>query len=156
MSEDILWEQRYANFRKALDKLTKAVEMGRKNLQSPESDSMEEDLKEVLKEGLIHRFEYTHELAWNVMKDYAFYQGNSTIKGSRDATREAFKMGLISHGETWMDMLQSRNLSSHTYNENTAQEIFNKIINLYHPLLKEFEETIESIRTGKQGDLFNT
>lgn len=65
-------------------------------------------------------------------------------------------MGLISNGETWMDMLQSRNLTSHTYHENTAQDIFDKILNLYYPLLKEFEKNMETIRTGKQGDIFDT
>lgn len=87
MSEDIRWQQRFANFRKALGKLTKAVEMGEKELRKPENEGLGHDLKEVLKEGLIQRFECTHELAWNVMRDYAIYQGNNSIKGSRDATR---------------------------------------------------------------------
>jgi len=56
------------------------------------------------KQGLIKSFEFTHELAWNVIKDFFFYQGNSSIMGSRDASREAFSKGLIDDGSTWMKM----------------------------------------------------
>lgn len=85
-------------------------------------------LDEMIKEGLIQRFEYTHELAWNVMKDYAEYQGNNSVGGSRDATREALQLKIIEYGEVWMDMIQSRNKTTHTYNESTANEIYGKII----------------------------
>lgn len=51
-------------------------------------------------QGLIQAFEFTHELAWNVMRDYFFWQGNAAIAGSRDATREAFAKGLLEDGET--------------------------------------------------------
>lgn len=80
---------------KALHKLSQAVEYIKDNLNKEGKASEENNLgdvkSEIIKEGLIQRFEYTHELAWNVMKDYARYQGNSRIEGSRDATREAFQ-----------------------------------------------------------------
>lgn len=112
MEQDIRWHQRFANFTKALHKLTQAVEyINRSDEHTDDTDSV---LDEIVKEGLIQRFEYTHELAWNVMKDYAAYQGNSTVGGSRDATREAFQLHLISDGQVWMDMIGSRNITSHT------------------------------------------
>ena len=103
MRKDIRWEQRFSNFIKALHKLTQAINYIDDNI---EAENVEYILDEIIKEGLIQRFEYTHELAWNVMKDYAEYQGNFDIKGSRDATQEAFKMKIISDGETWMDMIK--------------------------------------------------
>lgn len=73
---------------------------------------------------MIQVFEYSHELAWNLLKDYlADVAGIVGLIGSRDSTREGFKRGLIENGELWMSMIKSRNLSSHTYNEDTAQEL---------------------------------
>lgn len=156
--EDIRWEQRFSNFNKALHKLEESVNYIKVNFLDKdnelESDNLGHIIDELIKEGLIQRFEYTHELAWNVMKDYALFQGNSTIGGSRDATKEAFKINIIHRGEIWMDMIQSRNKTSHTYNEHTANEIFGKIINDYLPLFIDFRLAMEEKRTGKQEDLF--
>lgn len=84
MEEDIRWKQRFENYLKALGQLQKFIAKG--------------NLNELEEQGLIQAFEFTHELAWNVMKDYFEYQGNTTITGSRDATREAFQKGLIQDG----------------------------------------------------------
>jgi nucleotidyltransferase substrate binding protein (TIGR01987 family) len=97
MNKDhIRWKLRFINFVKALHLLEEAVtkyhEIGFSNLEE---------------KGLIQRFEFTHELAWNVLKDFFAYQGNTGLTGSRDATREAFRHGLIEDGEEWMEMLQS-------------------------------------------------
>lgn len=91
---------------------------------------------------MIHVYEFVHELAWNVIKGFFEYQGNTLIMGPREATREAFKRNLISDGEGWMDMLVSRNKSSHTYNEETATEIADKVLTLYFGLFQEFEATM--------------
>ena len=79
------------------------------------------------KQGVIQGFEYTHELAWNLLKDYLEYQGIVGLIGSRDSTREAFKRGLINDGEIWMEMIKSRNLSSHAYDREIAEQIFTAI-----------------------------
>lgn len=156
MEQDIRWEQRFSNYRKAVDKLSQAVNFIKDKFEEEDEDidQAESVLDEVLKEGLIQRFEYTHELAWNVMKDYAEYQGDASIRGSRDATRAAFKMALISDGEVWMDLIKSRNETSHTYNEETANEIFHKIIEDYFSSFEKFTIVMEGLRSGKQGDLF--
>lgn len=151
--KDIRWEQRFSNFHKAFRKFLSAVTVVKENLEG-ESTLSNKLIQEILKEGLIQRFEYTHQLAWNVMKDYAEYQGNNEIGGSRDATREAFKMGLITDAEGWMDMIKSRNETSHTYNEETAQAIILKIINHYHPLFLEFGKKMNSLKSGHQQGLF--
>lgn len=156
---DIRWEQRFSNFNKALHKLENSVTYIKRNHESNETIEEQEDhysvLNDLIKQGLIQRFEFTHELAWNVVKDYAAYQGNAEIRGSRDATREAFSMDLIENGEIWMEMIKSRNETSHTYDEDTASEIFEKVIYTYLPAFKSFKEKMEAIRSREQENLFN-
>src|SRR3954453_21900126 len=94
VNTDIRWQQRFSNFRKGLKKLEEAITLPRQEGASQSFPKMlaAPNAFELFKEGVIHRFEYTHELAWNVIRDYAAYQGNNTIRGSRDATKEGFKM----------------------------------------------------------------
>jgi len=120
---DIRWQQRFANYRKALARLTEAVELRH---QRP--------LTDLERQGLIQAFEFTHELAWNTFKDIAEYQGASGLLGSRDATRYAFKTGLVEDGESWMKMIESRNLSTHTYQEEVARDIEQRIVDSYFAL----------------------
>jgi len=147
MDQDIRWEQRFSNFANALKKMTEAVNYISHNFNEKDKPLDEGNLgyvrDEIIKEGLIQRFEYTHELAWNVMKDYAVFQGNPTVGGSGDATKEAFQLQLISDGKIWMEMIESRNKTSHTYNEKTADEIYTKILLSYYPAFLEFFGIIE-------------
>lgn len=143
MEQEVRWEQRFSNFVKALKKLSQAVNYIEQSVENEKN----EVLNEIIKEGLIQRFEYTHELAWNVMKDYAYYQGDASVGGSRDATREAFQLKLVSDGKVWMDMIASRNKTSHTYNEDTADEIFSKILKDYYPAFLEFEKKMKELRS---------
>ena len=69
--EDIRWKQRFINYENALSKLNEAINY----YESQISNNNDNIFFEIVKEGLIQRFEYTFELAWNLMKDYAFYQG---------------------------------------------------------------------------------
>lgn len=124
---DVRWQQRFANFEKALTQLSSAVELAGVR-----------ELSQLEKQGVIQAFEFTHELAWNVLKDFFVDQGNQSIKGSKDATREAFKVQLIKDGENWMAMIRSRNRSSHTYDEVLAEELVHAIIKNYFPLFEEF------------------
>lgn len=141
-STEIRWQQRFSNYEKALAKLHDAVSKIKLAYGINQSNEISKDhfLDDIIKEGIIQRFEYTHELAWNVMKDFLNEAGNNAIFGSKDATREAFALGLIEEGECWMDMITSRNKSSHTYNEETADEIFLKIMYDYHRNLLRFQQ----------------
>jgi nucleotidyltransferase substrate binding protein (TIGR01987 family) len=152
--QDIRWEQRFSNYIKALRKLTEAIDYVKKNFIGDDTKKSKPILTEIIKEGLVQRFEYTHELAWNVMKDYAEYQGNSSVGGSRDATREAFQLKLIDNGEVWMDMIKSRNQTSHTYNNEIADEIYEKIVSEYYPAFLNFGSTMEKKKNDKQVNLF--
>ena len=100
---DIRWIQRFHNYQKALSQLQAGIELLR-----------ERELTNLEKQGLIHAFEFTHELAWKTLKDFLLHRGNPEIYGSRDATREAFKANLIEAGQIWMEMIESRNITSHT------------------------------------------
>ena len=131
MEQDIRWRQRYSNYQKALGQLSRFIEKGK--------------LSELEEQGLIQAFEYTYELAWNVMKDFFQYQGDDEINGSRDAIRLAFKRNLIESGPQWMDMIASRIQSSHTYNEETAKEVAGKITEVYYPLFIQFALKMDEI-----------
>lgn len=131
MEEDIRWKQRLVNYQKALGQLQKFIARG--------------ELNELEEQGLIQAFEFTHELAWNVMKDYFEYQGTTSITGSRDATREAFQRGLVQDGAQWMKMIKSRNQSSLTYNESTATEIKDKVLLAYYDLFVVFNEKMKTL-----------
>ncbi len=110
--KDVRWLQRFDNFQRALLVLERGVRLAE-----------ERELSELEQQGLIQGFAFTHELAWNLLKDYLNHQGIAAIVGSRDATRLAFQNGLISDGETWMEMIRSRNQSSHTDNLEQARAI---------------------------------
>jgi nucleotidyltransferase substrate binding protein (TIGR01987 family) len=120
-SQDVRWIQRFKHFEQAYAQLEKAVELSKKR-----------PLTELEEQGIIQAFEYTHELAWNSMKDFLEEQGVRDLYGSKDSSREAFKRGLIENGDAWMDMIQSRNLTSHTYNRNIAQKIVQAILENYY------------------------
>ena len=130
--QDIRWQQRFSNYKKALLQLKDAVDL-----------SQQRALSNLEKQGVIQAFEFTHELAWNVFKDYLEDQGNQNVKGSKDATREAFKVALIADGEQWMAMIQSRNISSHTYDERTADQLVSVIIKQYFPLFVALQTEME-------------
>lgn len=136
--QDIRWVQRLANYSRTLSKLRQAID-----IVSAKPDFVEA-IDELLQEGVIQRFEYTHELAWKVMKDYAEYQGYTDVKGSRDAMRKAFEMGLIDD-KRWMNSIADRNLTSHNYDDEVANEIFRNIVNIYYPLFDEFEQKMKSL-----------
>lgn len=130
---DIRWIQRFANFQKAFGQLAKFIE--------------KENLSELEEQGLIKAFEYTFELAWTTLKDFLEYRGQTGIYGSRDSIRKAFQVDLIENGERWMDMLISRNRTSHTYNRETAEEICRAIKNEYFALFRSLEKKLNQLKT---------
>ncbi len=130
MSEpDIRWIQRFDNFKRGFARLCQAVEL-----------SKQRQLSDLERQGLIQAFEFTHELAWNTLKDFLTSRGVADkIYGSRDATREAFAAELIEDGEAWMEMIRHRNESSHTYNDDVAGKIMAAVLERYVPQFEEFQ-----------------
>ncbi len=142
-NKDIRWIQRLENYTKALERLKKAAEI----ISAAKMFSGEVD--DLLKEGLIQRFEYTQELAWKVMKDYEEYQGLTDIQGSRDAIRKALQMGII-ESHAWMDTIASRNLTSHCYDESEFNSVLSKIINDFLPIFIDFCNKMIFLRDNEQ------
>ena len=79
------------------------------------------------------------------MKDFLESEGIKNITGSRSATREAFNKELIQDGQIWMEMIESRNATVDSYDEDILEEEFKKIINLYRPLSSGFKQKMESL-----------
>ncbi len=129
-SPDIRWTQRFANYQKALAQLSRFVQ--------------QVDLNEMEQQGLIKAFEYTFEMAWLTIKDFYKNQGEADIQGSRDAFRLAFGRELIADGETWMAMIKSRQLTVHTYNPDTAEEVSTAVKGRYHKAFKDLEAALLS------------
>ena len=134
MSLDIRWRQRFDNYQRALQTLSRAVAL-----------SAERPLSELEQQGLIQVFEFTHELAWNMLKDFLEEQGIAGLIGSRDAIRTAFKNGLLQEGETWMEMIKARNLSSHTYQLELANRLAAEILQRFYPAFVALEQKMQEL-----------
>ena len=132
---DIRWHQRFINFKKVFKQLERFIG--------------EVELNEMEKQGLIKAFEYTYELSWKTLQDLLKEKGYNNILGPKPVIEQSFQDGYISNGKGWMQMHKSRNLTSHTYDEETAKEIIDDIRNLYFNLLKELQIKLEEERTGK-------
>lgn len=120
---------KWEDFHRALQRLEAALS------KEPDADDMYLD-------ATIQRFEFTFELAWKLMKAVLDYEGIE-VNSPRSSIREAWKQHLIADAEKWLDMQVKRNLSTHTYNEETAEEIYQQIKGQYIFLLKDFDATMQ-------------
>jgi nucleotidyltransferase substrate binding protein (TIGR01987 family) len=129
MSPDVRWQQRFANFCQALDQL--------------ETFFQPPALNERERQGLIKAFEYCFELGWSSLRDLLLAEGNADLIGSRDTLRLAFQVGLIADGEGWLRMVQDRNLTSHTDNRVTAEQVSAQVEQRYLPCFRELRRTLQ-------------
>lgn len=129
--KDIRWKQRFVNFNKAFSQFEKFLE--------------KEELNELENQGLIKAFEYTFELAWKTLQDLLKEKGYKEIHGPKPTIQQSFQDGYIKNGKDWMKMLEGRNLTSHSYNEDTANEILDEIRETYFDLLLDLKITLENI-----------
>lgn len=139
-NQDIRWKQRFENFNRAFLQFERFLQ--------------KEELNELENQGLIKAFEYTFELARKTLQDLLKERGYKDIRGPKLVIQQSFQDGYIKNGKDWMKMLEGRNLTSHTYNEDTANEIIDEIRNSYFDLLSDLKDVLENIRTGKQGEIF--
>jgi len=136
---DIRWIQHFNHFSKAFAQLKEAIEL-----------SEQRQLSKLEEQGLIQAFKYTHEMAWNTLKDFLEERGVKKMYGSKDTTRAAFKTGLIENGEAWMKMIESRNLTSHTYNEETATAIVSAIRHSYFAEFSDFHARMQKLKEEQE------
>lgn len=133
MKTDIRWRQRWNSFHQSLENLDVVYDRAR-----------DHELDRVELQALIKSFELSYETGCNLIKDWLEYQGVTGISGSRDAIRKGFNAGLISNGSGWMEMLQTRNRTAHTYNEGVARDVGRQIVDRYYPVLHELADTMDA------------
>ncbi|MFA7566329.1 MAG: nucleotidyltransferase substrate binding protein [Alkalispirochaeta sp.] len=131
---DVRWKQRLQSYDRAMVQFAKFIEKG--------------ELNELEEQGLIQAFEYTFELGWNLLRDYLIDRGAVDLFGSRDVIREAFSVGLVADGEVWMEMLQDRNRTSHTYNRATAEAIAEAVRRRYYSRFLDLQLRMRSLADG--------
>jgi nucleotidyltransferase substrate binding protein (TIGR01987 family) len=132
--KDIRWIQRFSNFKKALAKLSEAAAIQKRS--------------ELEQEGLIQRFEYTYELAWKTLQDLLHDIGYNDIAGPTPVLTQALEDGYIKDRKGWQKMKKSRELTSHTYDSETAEEIAEDIIDTYIFLFNDLKERLEAEQQG--------
>ncbi len=124
--EDVRWKQRFQNFEKAFNRLENAL-----------SFHLKEPKNELYQMALVQSFEFTFELGWKTLKDYLSYSGIKKISLPREVIKQGFHHDIISDGQTWIDMMEDRNLMAHTYSEENAQKAVKKISQEYHNGIKQ-------------------
>ena len=120
-------EEVYKDFTNALARLEEALR------QNPSVGS-------IVVDGTIQRFEFTFELAWKLMKAVLDYNGIEA-NTPRESIKESFRANIIKDGESWIDMLEDRNKTSHIYDENQALVIYNKIKNNHFKTMENFRQS---------------
>lgn len=125
------FNERKEDFYNAFDRLKEAIKV---------------EVSEITIDATLHRFEFTFELAWKTVKDYLDFLGYSYKNGSpREVIQNGYKQGIISDGEKWIEMMLSRNLLAHIYDEETSRSVYDKIINEYVDLFQKLKEKLEKI-----------
>jgi nucleotidyltransferase substrate binding protein (TIGR01987 family) len=135
---DVRWKQRFQSFERAFSLLREALDRGPAALNQLE------------REGTIQRFEFCLELAWKTAKDYLEYSG-VVIQPStpRQVVKEAYAAGMLSDGQVWVDMLDHRNLLSHTYDAAVFDDAIQALVARYRPALEELQGFLLLHRTNE-------
>ena len=124
MTSEPRWKLRFNSFSRAFGLLRSALDSG----VGP--------LNELEREGVIQRFEYTFELAWNTLKDRLEYEGVTLPAVTpRNVIRQAYQARFIEDGDAWLDMLTDRNLSSHTYDAAGIEAVLKNVHERYLAVL---------------------
>ena len=126
------WSERIKDLGNAIERLNEAIE-----------DSKTYKL-ETLKDAVIQRFEFSLKLSCKALKNYLNSQGIVEANTPKQTIKEAFGVGILDNGLIWLDMLNDRNLTSHTYNQADANEIYESIVNIYY---KEMLANFEFLKT---------
>ena len=137
----IKWQQRLESFKKAFSQLSKFI--------TPTN------LNELEKLGLVKSFEYTYELAWKTLQDFLKHSGYSGVSGPKPVIEQSFQDGYITDGKGWIRMHKSRNLATHTYDEQTATEIVKGIREEYYTLLETLVVKLDNLKEQSSGSIFD-
>lgn len=124
-------EDRFIQYSEAIDRLKEVI------------DVYNDEKNQIIVDAMIQRFEFCVELSWKLLKDYLFYQGLGEYNSPRMVIKEAYVQKIIENGELWLDMIEDRNLTSHTYDEIIANTIRDNILNIHSKILFELKDTME-------------
>lgn len=144
-NEDIRWIQRFNNYRKALARLGEAVALAE-----------ERNLSDLEQQGLIQGFEFTFDLAWKTLQDYLRHHKRPNDNGGPNVIiDQSLADGIIKGEEVWKAMKKSRDLTSHSYDGETADDIAENIIDTYHGLFIQLETRLRLEQINEEKNLFN-
>lgn len=144
-NEDIRWIQRFNNYQKALARLGDAVAL-----------TEERELSDLEQQGLIQGFEFTFDLAWKTLQDYLRHHKRPNDNGGPNVIiTQALEDGIIKGVDLWKAMKKSRDLTSHSYDEETADDIAENIVDTYHGLLIQLETRMQLEKINEEKNLFN-
>jgi nucleotidyltransferase substrate binding protein (TIGR01987 family) len=133
MNPDIRWKQRFQNFDHGFALLRQALANGPAALNQLE------------KEGVIQRFEYCFELAWKTVKDYLENGGIIIAPVTpRQVLKEAFAAKVLTDGQVWIEMLDHRNLLSHTYDCAVFEQAVEALAARYLPAMQELHRFLQA------------
>ena len=142
---DIRWIQRFNNYRKALARLSEAVALAE-----------ERDLSDLEQQGLIQGFEFTFDLAWKTLQDYLRHHNRPNDNGGPNIIiAQALEDGIIKGEEAWKAMKKSRDLTSHSYDGETADDIAENILDTYYDLFIQLETRLQLEKINEEKNLFN-
>lgn len=97
-----------------------------------------------IRDGVLQRFEFCTELAWKTTREYLIDQGYADINSPKSVMKTAYSDGLIDDEIVWLDILNSRNITSHIYDEETAKEVYENIANVYQPVFYNLLENLKA------------
>lgn len=146
MNTDTSCQQCFSNFKKALDKLSETVDYIETSLAEKLASSLPEYslvIEDIIKDGLIQRFEYTHELACRVMQDYTADQVDYSMANCENTIQEGLRLRLITDGPLWIDMLTTREKTLKSFHEEVATDIYNRILGDYYYAFLDFRDLMK-------------
>ena len=119
------------------DKLAKAVSRLQESIADFERYHMDS-----IRDGVIQRFEFCAELAWKTLREYLIDQGYQNVNSPKAVMRLSYEDGIINNDASWVSLMNARNLTSHTYDEDTADEIYHLICQSYVVILNELVQDL--------------
>ena len=125
------FNEKYAKYCMAVDRLDESIA------------AYETAPSDIIRDGIIQRFEFCTELAWKTVREYLLEEGVEFRNTPKAVMREAYAAGLLDEDALWSKLLNDRNLTSHTYNESTAQEIFGCICTDYRRLFHQLAQALK-------------
>lgn len=126
-------KEKYGKLKQAVQRLQEAIQDYHKN----KLDS--------IRDGVIQRFEFCTELTWKTVREYLLDQGHIEINSPKSVMRQAFADGIVDQEQSWIDLINDRNVTSHIYDEATAERIYQSIEKNYYPMFLQLVQKLQNL-----------